>query len=123
MKGTWFLPATTAIGAGLYSVALYGGLVLFGGFLLYDTQKIIYRAETHPVYAMQPYDPVNKYVMFTVYRFLCASKIGRGSVVMALDLNLHPPRAGSGVEIIDPLRFLARMSYKATKPGSVCPVS
>lgn len=60
--GTWFLPATTAIGAGLYSIALYGGLVLFGGFLLYDTQKIIYRAETHPVYAMQPYDPVNNSV-------------------------------------------------------------
>jgi len=71
--GTWFLPATTAIGAGLYSVALYGGLVLFGGFLLYDTQKIIYRAETHPVYAMQPYDPVNKYVdawMFTTVAVL-----------------------------------------------------
>lgn len=60
--GTWFLPATTAIGAGLYSIAVYGGLVVFGGFLLYDTQKIIYRAETHPVYAMQPYDPVNKWV-------------------------------------------------------------
>jgi len=60
MTGTWFLPATTAIGAGLYSVAMYGGLVLFGGFLLYDTQKIIYRAENHPVYAMQPYDPINK---------------------------------------------------------------
>jgi FtsH-binding integral membrane protein len=57
--GTWFLPPTTALGAGLYSVAMYGGLVLFGAFLLYDTQKIVYRAETHPIYAMQRYDPVN----------------------------------------------------------------
>ena len=55
-----FLPPTTAVGAGLYSVALYGGLVLFGMFLLYDTQKIIYRAENHPTYAAQPYDPINK---------------------------------------------------------------
>ena len=60
MLGTMFLPATTALGAGLYSVAMYGGLVLFGAFLLYDTQKIIHRAETHPVYAGHPFDPVNK---------------------------------------------------------------
>lgn len=58
--GTAFLPPTTALGAGLYSVALYGGLVLFGMFLLYDTQKIMKRAETHPVYADQPFDPINK---------------------------------------------------------------
>ena len=45
----------------MYSIAVYGGLVLFGMFLLYDTQKIVKRAETHPVYAAQPYDPVNKY--------------------------------------------------------------
>jgi len=57
--GTWFLPASTALGAGLYSIAMYGGLVLFGAFLLYDTQKIIHRAESHPIYASQPYDPVN----------------------------------------------------------------
>ena len=55
-----FIPPTTALGAGMYSVALYGGLALFGMFLLYDTQKIIHRAENHPVYAMQPYDPINK---------------------------------------------------------------
>ena len=59
-SGSAFLPPTTALGAGLYSVALYGGLVLFGMFLLYDTQKIIKRAETHPAYSTVPYDPVNK---------------------------------------------------------------
>merc|ERR1711923_381140 len=39
-----FLPPTTALGAGVYSLALYGGLILFGGFILYDTQKIIHRS-------------------------------------------------------------------------------
>ncbi len=58
-SGTMFLPPTTAVGAGLYSISLYGGLVLFGMFLLYDTQKIIRRAETHPTYSVVPYDPVN----------------------------------------------------------------
>ncbi|KAI0241000.1 Growth hormone-inducible transmembrane protein [Lamellibrachia satsuma] len=57
--GTMFLPPTTALGAGMYSIAMYGGLVLFSMFLLYDTQRIVKKAETHPVYAMQPYDPVN----------------------------------------------------------------
>lgn len=57
--GSAFLPPTTALGAGLYSVALYGGLILFGGFLLYDTQKVIRRAETHPQYGMVRYDPIN----------------------------------------------------------------
>lgn len=74
-----FLPPTTALGAGLYSVALYGGLVLFGMFLLYDTQKIIKRAETHPTFAAVPYDPINKYVVtdFAVEltpAFHCCSK-------------------------------------------------
>ena len=60
-----FLPPTTALGAGVYSLALYGGLILFGGFILYDTQKIIHRAENHPTSAgwggqqLQPYDPIN----------------------------------------------------------------
>merc|ERR1712193_503518 len=54
-----FLPPTTALGAGLASISVYGGLVLFGGFLLYDTQRIVKAAETHPYYAVSPYDPVN----------------------------------------------------------------
>ncbi|XP_071042252.1 growth hormone-inducible transmembrane protein isoform X2 [Parasteatoda tepidariorum] len=57
--GSMFLPATTALGAGLYSISMYGGLVLFGGFLLYDTQRIVRMAESYPLYAYKPYDPIN----------------------------------------------------------------
>ncbi|KAG8223873.1 hypothetical protein J437_LFUL005437 [Ladona fulva] len=57
--GSMFLPPTTALGAGLYSISLYGGLLLFSAFLLYDTQRIIKAAERHPPYAPMPYDPVN----------------------------------------------------------------
>ncbi|KAF7705694.1 growth hormone-inducible transmembrane protein [Silurus meridionalis] len=57
--GSMFLPPTSAFGAGLYSVAVYGGLILFSMFLLYDTQKVIKRAETHPLYAAHKYDPIN----------------------------------------------------------------
>lgn len=57
--GSMFLPPSTALGAGLYSISMYGGLVLFGGFLLYDTQRIVRMAETYPLYAVKPYDPIN----------------------------------------------------------------
>ncbi|CAB0038446.1 unnamed protein product [Trichogramma brassicae] len=60
--GTMFLPPTTAMGAGLHSIALYGGLILFSMFLLYDTQRIIKRAETTPNYGysnVAPFDPIN----------------------------------------------------------------
>merc|ERR1711994_1098036 len=60
--GSAFLPASTALGAGLQSISLYGGLVLFSGFMLYNTQKIIHRAENHSQYSMQKYDPVNNSV-------------------------------------------------------------
>jgi len=57
--GSAFLPPTTRLGSGLYAISMYGGLVLFSLFLLYDTQKIIKKAETHPVYAERRFDPVN----------------------------------------------------------------
>lgn len=57
--GTMFFPASTALGAGLYSVSLYGGLLLFSGFLLFDTQRIIAKAERYPTWGVAPYDPVN----------------------------------------------------------------
>ena len=66
-----FLPPTTAMGAGLYSISIYGGLVLFSMFLLYDTQKVIQRAEKHPVYSTHKFDPINAYV----YRILCLSDL------------------------------------------------
>lgn len=57
--GSMFLPATTALGAGLYSISLYGGLLLFSAFLLYDTQRIVHKAQNHPNYAVQKFDPIN----------------------------------------------------------------
>jgi len=61
--GSAFFPPTGTVGMSLYSIAMYGGLVLFGAFLLYDTQKIIKKAETHPApspyYQTRPFDPIN----------------------------------------------------------------
>ncbi|KAH8358454.1 hypothetical protein KR093_000395 [Drosophila rubida] len=54
-----WLPPTTAIGAGLASVSLYGGLILFSGFLLYDTQRVVKAAEMHPEHTSHRFDPIN----------------------------------------------------------------
>eukprot|EP00092_Neocalanus_flemingeri_P017071 GFUD01018462.1.p2 GENE.GFUD01018462.1~~GFUD01018462.1.p2 ORF type:complete len:330 (+),score=79.38 GFUD01018462.1:223-1212(+) len=83
--GSAFLPPTTALGAGMYSVAMYGGLILFGAFLLYDTQKIIHKAERHPAgYGAAPFDPVNASIsiyMDTVNIFIRIAMLlaGRGN--------------------------------------------
>ncbi|KAM9070065.1 growth hormone-inducible transmembrane protein [Sarcophilus harrisii] len=63
--GSMFLPPTTPLGAGLYSVAIYGGLVLFSIFLIRDTQKVIRWAEVVPMYGTERYDPIN--LMMGIY--------------------------------------------------------
>lgn len=57
--GSLFLSPASKIGLGLYGISLYGGLIVFSGLLLYDTQKTIKKAELHPAYSMAPYDPIN----------------------------------------------------------------
>ncbi|XP_076257009.1 growth hormone-inducible transmembrane protein-like isoform X2 [Rhynchophorus ferrugineus] len=61
--GSMFLPPTSVLGAGLYSISLYGGLLLFSAFLLYDTQRIVAQAERYPLnpefQGVRPYDPIN----------------------------------------------------------------
>ncbi|VDP53084.1 unnamed protein product [Schistosoma mattheei] len=68
-----FLSPVSRLGSGLASISLYGGLLLFSGFLLYDTQHVIRRAESHPPpnfylptnkgfqnpEALKPFDPIN----------------------------------------------------------------
>lgn len=79
--GGMFFSPTSALGAGLYSISIYGGLVLFSMFLLYDTQKIIKNSENYPVYASRPYDPINNSIgiyMDTVNIFIRIATILSG---------------------------------------------
>jgi len=79
--GSMFLPATSAMGAGLASISIYGGLVLFSMFLLYDTQRIIKKAETYPMVAQRPFDPINASVsiyMDTINIFIRIAMIMAG---------------------------------------------
>ncbi|PAA93953.1 hypothetical protein BOX15_Mlig030277g1, partial [Macrostomum lignano] len=55
--GSAFLGPASAAGLTMYSVSTYGGLLLFSGFLLYDTQLVADRAVSLP-----HYDPVNQAV-------------------------------------------------------------
>ncbi|XP_066583506.1 growth hormone-inducible transmembrane protein-like [Prorops nasuta] len=57
-----FLPPTTALGGGLYSIAIYGGLVVFSTMLMYDTQRVIREAESRPIGYRDTavtFDPIN----------------------------------------------------------------
>uniref|UniRef100_A0A9J2Q1V2 Growth hormone-inducible transmembrane protein n=2 Tax=Ascaris TaxID=6251 RepID=A0A9J2Q1V2_ASCLU len=52
--GTFFLPPGSALGAGLASLVVYGGLILFSMFLLHDTQRVVKLAEKYPVRGQTP---------------------------------------------------------------------
>ena len=57
--GGFFLSPNTNLGAGLYAIAIYGGLILFSAFLLAHTRRVVQNAEVHPPLIEKPYDPVN----------------------------------------------------------------
>uniref|UniRef100_A0A146KQJ1 Growth hormone-inducible transmembrane protein n=2 Tax=Lygus hesperus TaxID=30085 RepID=A0A146KQJ1_LYGHE len=58
--GSAFLPPTAGLlGASLYSISLYGGLLVMSGMVLYDTQRIVRVAETHYDTKEHPFDPIN----------------------------------------------------------------
>ncbi|CAL7945997.1 unnamed protein product [Xylocopa violacea] len=59
--GSLFLPPTSALGLSLYSITMYGGLLLFSMFLLHDTQRLVKQAEMYPTNSQltRPYDPIN----------------------------------------------------------------
>uniref|UniRef100_A0A7I4YGV8 Growth hormone inducible transmembrane protein n=1 Tax=Haemonchus contortus TaxID=6289 RepID=A0A7I4YGV8_HAECO len=69
--GTFFFHPGTALGAGLMSIVMYGGLILFSAFLLHDTQRVVKHAQIYPrredammygmpmTNAIKSYDPIN----------------------------------------------------------------
>lgn len=69
--GSFAFPPNTALGAGLASIVVYGGLILFSAFLLHDTQRVIKLAEGHQYNRLgvndqqfaygssRQYDPIN----------------------------------------------------------------
>lgn len=54
---TPFLPATGLLGGGMHVIAVYGGVVVFSGFMLYDTQRVIKSAEVTPYH--EAHDPIS----------------------------------------------------------------
>jgi len=73
---TAFVPQSKPIGGGLYSVAVYGGVVLFSALMLYQTQQIVKQCECMPQY-MQ-YDPISMSIgiyMTTINLFIRIASI------------------------------------------------
>lgn len=73
--GTFFLPATSAAVPIIHSLSLYGGTILFGGFVLYDTQKIVLCAEQDE---WVPFDPISQSIgiyMDTINLFVRIAQI------------------------------------------------
>lgn len=72
--GTFFFSPGSALGAGLMSIVLYGGLILFSAFLLHDTQRVVKHAQIYPrreqLYGMsreiKSYDPINALVFYLI---------------------------------------------------------
>nr|CAD2191204.1 unnamed protein product [Meloidogyne enterolobii] len=72
--GSFAFPPNTALGAGLASIVVYGGLILFSAFLLHDTQRVVKMASSQSIYPgggrfmgndhfdngmVRKYDPIN----------------------------------------------------------------
>ena len=77
--GTFFLPASSAAIPFIHSLSLYGGTILFSGFVLYDVQKIILAAEQDQAV---PYDPINHSIgiyMDTINLFIRIAQILQSS--------------------------------------------
>lgn len=77
--GTFFLPASSAAIPIIHSLSLYGGTILFSGFVLYDVQKIILAAEQDE---FVPYDPINHSIgiyMDTINLFIRIAQILQSS--------------------------------------------
>jgi FtsH-binding integral membrane protein len=73
--GGMIFPAYAAAAHGIYT---YGGLVLFGGFMMYDMQKILHLAQIRELH----YDPINQSVgiyMDTINIFIRIAMILSGS--------------------------------------------
>lgn len=61
--GSMFYPVLTVIGEDIYSKSLIGGLLILSAFILYDTQRVLSKAQALPENALQEkFDPINAYV-------------------------------------------------------------
>jgi len=67
--GTFFFPASPI----LHNIVLYGGLGLFGGYVLFDTQKLQYNAQHNRVYS--PIDQSYSLYLDTINIFIRMAQI------------------------------------------------